>query len=64
MKQYAPTEPHPVGLNNFVLASKDRVIYDFKHYKCYGTFPDYSLGASGNSVEMLVETVPVLNTVH
>ncbi|KAG0445728.1 hypothetical protein HPB47_015968 [Ixodes persulcatus] len=50
MKQYVPNKPIPVGLENFVLAEKDGVIYDIGIYKGRQTFPDMGLGVAGNSV--------------
>ncbi|KAK8781011.1 hypothetical protein V5799_017648 [Amblyomma americanum] len=64
VKQYVPNKPHPVGLKNFVLAGKDGLIYDFRTYKGKDTFPDLSLGVSGNSVLALVETVPSCSTLY
>lgn len=46
--QYTPNKPNPVGLNNLVPAGKDELIYDFAIYKGKETFPDFSLGISGN----------------
>lgn len=67
MRQYAPSNPNPLGLKTFVLAAQDGLVLDFVIYTVADTVPTdektlYGLG--GATVKHLVSTVTETSVYH
>lgn len=66
-RQYVPSKPNPLGLKNFILASKDGLILDFVIYQGKGTVPEDDMktfGLGGSIVKRLVATINNSNYQH
>ncbi|XP_064475469.1 piggyBac transposable element-derived protein 2-like [Ornithodoros turicata] len=66
-RQYIPSKPNPVGLKNFVLATPQGLMLDFKIYTGKDTVDQETqkeLGLGGAIVKLLLQTVPSDKTVH
>lgn len=60
-RQYVPSKPCPLGLKNFVLASRDGMVLDFHIYSGKGTVSESDrkeYGVGGSIVKLLIDTVP------
>lgn len=59
-RQFIPSKPNPLGIKNFVLASKDGLVLDFHIYVGSTTIPEgdkKELGVGGGVVKLLLRTV-------
>lgn len=59
-RQYVPPKPNPLGIKNFVLASKDGLVLDFHIYVGSTTIAESDkkqLGVGGGIVKLLLRTV-------